>query len=95
MGNYRLSEEAKEDLYRIWQYGLENWGEAEADNYYMAFFERFEQISQQPLMYPPVDYIRKGYRRCICGVDSIFYRINGDTVEIMAIIGKQDISEWL
>ncbi len=40
-------------------------------------------------------YIRKGYRRCVCGSDSIFYRINNDVVEIMAIIGKQDLNKIL
>jgi toxin ParE1/3/4 len=31
----------------------------------------------------------------VCGVDSIYYRIEGETVEIMAIIGRQDLEEWL
>jgi toxin ParE1/3/4 len=95
MGNYRLSNEAIADLQRIWLYGLEKWGEAEADKYYKAFFERFEQISKHPFMYPSVDYIRRGYRRSQCGVDHIYYRIVDGVVEIVAIIGKQDIAERL
>ena len=27
---------------------------------------------------------------CVCGVDTIFYKINGHVVEIMAIIGRQN-----
>jgi toxin ParE1/3/4 len=46
-------------------------------------------------LYPAVDDIREGYRRSVCGVDSIYYRIEGETVEIMAIIGRQDVEEWL
>lgn len=42
-----------------------------------------------------VDYIKKGYRRCVCGVDSIYYRINQNIVEIMAIVGRQDLNEKL
>jgi toxin ParE1/3/4 len=45
------------------------------------------------LRYQAVDEIRKGYRRSVCGVDSIYYRIKGDDVEIMAIIGQQDIEK--
>jgi hypothetical protein len=42
-----------------------------------------------------VDFIKPGYRRCVCGVDSIFYKINGDEVEIMAIFGRQDLNQLL
>jgi toxin ParE1/3/4 len=95
MGTYRLSENAKEDLRRIYRRGLREYGEAQADDYYNALFDRFEQIAEQPLLYPAVDDIREGYRRSVCGVDSIYYRIEGETVEIMAIIGRQDVEEWL
>ncbi len=93
MGKYKVSPQAEADLYRIWLYGLEHWGLAEADQYYAAFFERFEQLADQPLLYSAVEHIGKGYRRSVCGVDSIYYRVNGDYVEIMTIIGQQDVSK--
>jgi len=95
MGNYRLSENAKADLTRIYRRGLREYGEAQADKYYQAFFERFEQLVEQPLLYQAVDDILPGYRRSVCGSDSIYYRIDGETVEIMAIIGQQDLDEWV
>ncbi len=95
MGSYKLSEVAKADLRRIYRRGLREHGEAQADRYYNALFDRFEQLAQQPLLYQAVDDIREGYRRSVCGVDSIFYRVDGETVEIMAIIGHQNIGEWL
>jgi toxin ParE1/3/4 len=95
MATYRLSEQAREDLRRIYRRGLREYGEARADAYYNALFDRFEEISEQPLLYPAVDDIREGYRRSVCGVDSIYYRIEGGTVEIMAILGRQDVEEWL
>ena len=64
----------------------------QADKYFDTFFEYFEIISQRPFSFESVDYIKNGYRRCVCGVDSIYYRINGNTVEIMAIVGRQDIN---
>jgi len=42
-----------------------------------------------------VDAIKKEYRRCVCGVDSIYYKINENIVEIMAIVGRQDLHEKL
>ncbi len=96
MGIYKLSENAKLDLKRIYFQGLKMYGETQADKYFNDFFERFEQIAEQPLLYPTVDEIRLGYRRSVCGVDNIYYRISSEhLVEIMAIIGQQDTSNWL
>ncbi|MCF8229844.1 MAG: type II toxin-antitoxin system RelE/ParE family toxin [Bacteroidales bacterium] len=91
MANYRLSNAAKEYLIRIHHYGVKQFGMAQADRYFNTFFEYFEIISQQPYSFESVDFIKKGYRRCVCGSDSIFYRINNDVVEIMAIVGRQDL----
>ena len=95
MAKYRLSNEAKEDLKRIHHYGVEKFGLTQADKYFNSFFECFEIIARQPFSFESVDYIKKGYRRCVCGADSIYYRINIDTVEIMAIIGRQDLNNIL
>jgi len=35
MGNYKLSENAKADLIRIHQYGVREFGEAQADKYFI------------------------------------------------------------
>ena len=87
---YKLSEDAEANLTEIYAHGLRNWGEAAADRYYYALIARFEEIAEQPYLYPSVDFIRKGYRRSVCGVDSIYYRVGKDMVEIMAILGSQD-----
>jgi len=96
MANYRLSNVAKEDLIRIHQYGVVKFGLAQADKYFDSLFEYFEIISQRPFSFESVDYLRKGYRRCVCGSESIYYKIANDgIVEIMAIIGKQDLKNIL
>ena len=92
MAEYRLSNEAKNDLIRIHQYGFQKFGEIQADIYFNTFFDYFERIAERPMSYESVDYIKEGYRRCVCGPDSIYFRINDSVVEIMAIIGRQDIS---
>ena len=74
--------------------GLENWGLEAADKYYAAFFEHFEQLAEQPYLYPAAD-IRVGYRRSACGADSVSYRVVGEAVEIMAVIGRQKADDWL
>jgi len=95
MAKYRLSNEAKKDLIRIHHYGVERFGMTQADLYFNSFFDCFEIIAKQPFSFESVDYIKKGYRRCVCGSDSVFYKINNDIVEIMAIIGRQDLNNIL
>ena len=95
MAKYRLSNAAKEDLIRIHHFGVETFGMDQADKYFNTFFDYFEIIAQQPFAFESIDYVKKGYRRCPCGVDSIYYRINDDIVEIMTIIGRQDFKNLL
>ena len=91
MFKYKLSNVAQEDLIRIHHYGIKKFGMNQADKYFHSLFEYFDLISQQPFSFESVDYIKPGYRRCVYGSDSIFYKVINDHVEIMAIIGKQDI----
>ncbi len=91
MAKYRLSKVAKEDLIRIYHYGTIRFGEQQADKYFDSFFKYFEIISQRPYAFEAVDFIRPGYRRCVCGSDNIYYRIKDEVVEIMTIIGRQDL----
>jgi toxin ParE1/3/4 len=95
MSKYRLSNAAKEDLIRIHQYGVIKFGVVLADKYFNSFFEYFDIIAERPESFEAVDFIKPGYRRCVCGVDSIYFKINEDIVEIMAIIGRQDLAQLL
>jgi len=92
MSNYKLSIVAKEDLIRIHQFGVKRFGETQADKYFDRFFEYFNLIAEQPFTFESVDFIKPGYRRCVCGSASIYYRIENNIVHIMTIIGKQDLS---
>ena len=94
MPNYKLSDAAEADLVRIYRWGFEQYGQTQAEQYFSAFFDHFEQLAEHPLAHPATD-IREGYRRSVCGSDSVYYRIKNGTVEIMAIIGAQDVDKWL
>ena len=95
MTKYKLTNEAKNDLIRIHHYGVEKFGMTQADKYFESFFEYFDMITKRPFSFESVDYIKEGYRPCVCGVDSIYYRINDNIVEIMAIVGKQNLNQKL
>jgi len=95
MARYKLSNAAQEDLIRIHQYGIKTFGMTQADKYFDMFFDYFDIIAQRPFSFESVDYIKVGYRRCVCGSDSIYYKVNNDIVEIMAIVGRQDLKNIL
>ena len=95
MVTYRLAPAAESDLYRLWLYGVQQWGIEAADNYQRDLHERFTAIAANPMQYPAIDHIRSGYRRSVFRSNSIYYRMDGETVEIMAIIGQQDLDERL
>lgn len=95
MIKYRISNDAKDDLIRIHRYGAKKFGMQQADKYFETFYEYFDIIAKRPFSFESVEYIKEGYRRCVCGSDSIYYKINSDTVDIIAIVGKQDLKNIL
>jgi len=95
MFKYKLSNVAKDDLIRIHQYGVQQFGLKQADKYFESFFKQFELIAKNPYSFESVDYIKPFYRRCVCGSDSIYFKVNNHSVEIMTIIGRQDLKNIL
>ena len=93
MANYKLSNVAKDDLIRIHHYGVEKFGMLQADKYFETFFEYFDIIAERPFSFKSVNFIKEGYRCCVCGSDSIYYTVNNSHVEIMTIVGKQDLNK--
>lgn len=91
MSEFRLSEAAKEDLLGIALYGDEHFGIDQSNRYRDRLKHRFLVLAKQPALYPTVDHIRPGYRRSVCGVHSIYYRIEDRGIEIIRVLGRQDI----
>lgn len=95
MANYRLSPEAKEDLIRIYKYGIMRFGLVQANLYLSELQDALERIGKNPEHFQSVDQIIPSYRQCVFKADSIYFSIMIDTVEIMAIVGPQDIGSNL
>lgn len=91
MASYKISNEAKSDLIRIHQYGVTKFGMIQADKYFHSLFDSFDKIAQRPFSFESVDFIKSGYRRCVSGSDSIYFKVNNNIVEIMTILGRQDL----
>jgi toxin ParE1/3/4 len=95
VGRYRLSKTAEEDLVGIALFGDEHFGIVQSNRYRDQLKRRFTALAEQPLQYPAVDHLREGYRRSVCGVHSIFFRIDGKVVEIVRILKNQDPKKQL
>ncbi|MBP6425666.1 MAG: type II toxin-antitoxin system RelE/ParE family toxin [Flavobacterium sp.] len=90
MYHYDLSEQAKIDLLRIYEYGMIQFGVVQADKYFDMIHDCFNKIAKNPYLFPAVSNIKLNYYKCVCGVDSIYYKIIGNGIEVTTIIGRQD-----
>lgn len=90
MANYSLSASADDDLGRLYTYGVLNFGLEQTESYTAGLIEHFELLAETPLLYQAVDDIRKGYRRSVYRAHSVYYRIDGNQIEIVRVLGHQD-----
>lgn len=90
MGRYELANAADKDFENIFDYGIDTFGLDQALKYQDGMKHRFDELAEQPRLYPAIDYIHKGYRRSVYGSHSIYYRIEAKRVVIVRILGRQD-----
>ncbi|MEO9516436.1 MAG: type II toxin-antitoxin system RelE/ParE family toxin [Paracoccaceae bacterium] len=90
--NLRITNVADQDLDDAYAEGFKSWGVGQADRYYDGILSRFERICENPMMYQAADDVREGYRRSVYEKHSIYYVIDGDTVEVRAVVKRQDVS---
>lgn len=90
MYSYFLTQEAEEDLWRIYKYGVYKFGESQADKYLFMLHDCFDKIASNPFMFPEVTTYKNTERYCVCGVDTIYYNINSKKIEIITIVGRQN-----
>ena len=95
MTSYRLSRLADIDLESIAEYGIERFGVDQAYSYYQGLVDQLRQLAESPLMYPAVDDIRPGYRRCVYEAHSVYYMLGEEEVLVIRILGMQDIDQSL
>jgi len=90
MLNYKLNEKARMDLECLYEHGLLSFGVDQADRYYDGLIDPFSELAKSPLLWQAVEHIRRGSRRSVYAVHSIYDRIDGETIEIMRIMGREN-----
>ncbi len=95
MRKYRLTPQAEDDLWRIYHWEVTKYGEIQADKYHYNFLDQFYIIAEQPYLFSIVENLDREYRSCPCGSDIIYYQVNEQTVDIIRILGRQDLNKHL
>ena len=94
---YRISQEAIDDLNKIWIYSFKKWSKEQADRYYNSIISDIEFIADNFMSGRSVEQTRKNYRVTKTRSHLIFYRkTEGDLVEIVRILHQRmDIKKRL
>jgi toxin ParE1/3/4 len=77
---------ARRDLKEIWRYTVQQWGAAQADQYLYDLDREIQGLLKFPELGTPYDPIRSGYRRLQVKRHLVFYRRNGQRLEIVRVL---------
>jgi toxin ParE1/3/4 len=88
MYNIRFTEQADSDLLNIYIYTHRNWGAQQATRYTDLMREALQKIAKKPNRIGTVDrsYLCPGYRSYHQQRHLIFYRVEGNYVEILRFL---------
>ncbi|OIO71150.1 MAG: plasmid stabilization protein ParE [Zetaproteobacteria bacterium CG1_02_53_45] len=90
MPHYLLSESARQDILSIRDYTLETWGTAQAGKYLSMLKQRLEWLAGNPALGKNRDEVSEGYLSFPEGRHVIFYRLDEDGIEVIAIVHQSE-----
>ena len=91
----KLTSIADQQVLNIYIFGAEHFGVVQAEKYYDGLMGHIDDICDNPFAYVRSDDIKPEHRRSVYKSHSIYYRVSGDLVEVMAVIGRQDFAKVL
>lgn len=90
----RLTRRTYADLENIYIYGVKQFGVQQADAYYSALMQQIDALEQNPLLHPKYEG-DESYRKCVFKSNTIYFQIYDNVLEIVRILGRQDIEREL
>ena len=84
-----LSPRAQRDVEAIWTYTVTTWGGQQAEVYILQLKSAVALIAANPLLGRACDNIRRGYFKYPSGSHVLFYRVGGDTIDIVRILHER------
>jgi toxin ParE1/3/4 len=90
MAKYKLTNQAVEDLSKIWDYTFEVWSEKQADKYYESLITNCQEIADNPTLGKNYEGIKESLLGIRANRHIIFYRtLQEDYVEITRILHER------
>jgi toxin ParE1/3/4 len=89
MHSLKKSEQAKEDLIYLWLYGLEHYGESNADFYFDELETKIDSLLDYPEKYRLQNYYSPPVRICPHRSHLIIYTIENDELFIVRAINQE------
>ncbi len=87
---------AKADLQDIYQYGLQQWGQKQSDNYLQNLKEQLWMLARQPFVGAERPELLPGMRSLPVASHILFYSVTPDAVEVIRVLhGRQDPRQHL
>jgi toxin ParE1/3/4 len=88
--NYRISQQAIEDLDKIWMYTFNKWTKEQADRYFDLIITEIEFLADNFMTGKSAEQTRKNYRVTKVKSHLIFFRkAENDIVEIVRILHQR------
>ena len=87
--DYKISQEANNDLEKIWLFTHENWSTQQADRYINLIFNEIEHIALNPETGKDYSHVRKKYFKVRVKSHFIFYKPKKREIEIIRILHQR------
>ncbi|HNP29942.1 MAG TPA: type II toxin-antitoxin system RelE/ParE family toxin [Nitrospirales bacterium] len=86
MSEYQLSKKADQDLERIYEYSIKQFGENVADEYFLSLRDCLLQVADSPKLGRDCSNIVPEHFRFECGPHSIFFKEGKKRIVIVRVI---------
>ena len=89
MNRYLLSPAAQADVEQIWAFSVDRWGRDQAEKYLREIQRGIDRVADNPMIGRVRDEVRSGYRRHPVGSHVLFYRVEGNMIDVVRILHKR------
>lgn len=87
MARYSLSQVADGKISAVYEYSLLQFGEDQADDYFLGMHHLFEILAERPLLGRQSDALGEGMRRFVYKAHVVFYTSTADGILVVDIFG--------
>lgn len=88
MASYKLSNLASDDIIRIYEYGILNFGLTQAQDYLLGLHECFQKLADNELPVRDASQFVANLKRSQYQRDVIFYLLQDDETLVIRVLGE-------